>query len=444
MPSSAGMSASATETVHPVTRFLERAPVPVFSAYAIVAAFTTYFCMYAFRKPFTVATFEGGVELPGVGVLDYKIFLIIAQVIGYTLSKFIGIKVVSEMTGRRRGLAILLVIGFAELALVLFSITPRPYAAIFLFLNGLPLGMVWGLVFGFLEGRRISEALGAGLSASYIVASGAVKSVGKWLLDDFGVSEAAMPFMVGLIFFPLLALVVYLLKLLPPPSAEDEAVRVRREPMDGAQRRAFVKAFFPGLFFLTFLYMFLTAYRSIRDDFAREIWDALGYGSQPSIFAWTELPVAFGVLVGLALLMMVKDNRRAMMVVHGMMAAGTALIGFVTLGYQLGVVSPVAFMILVGFGAYLAYVPFGCVLFDRLIATVGFVATAGFMIYVTDAFGYLGSVSIMLYKNFGEANLDWLSFFVRFSYATSVICTVCFVASGVYFARHAKGAAHAA
>ncbi len=429
-----------SQSTHPITRYLERAPVVVFSAYAIVAAFTTYFCMYAFRKPFTAATFDGAVQLPWVGALDYKIFLIISQVIGYTLSKFIGIKVVSEMTGRRRAVAILLVIGLAELSLGLFAITPRPYNAIFLFLNGLPLGMVWGLVFGFLEGRRISEALGAGLSASYIVASGVVKSVGKWLLDDFGVSEAAMPFVVGLIFFPLLAFVVYALKLLPPPTPVDEAARVRREPMDAAQRRRFVLAFLPGLSFLTFLYMFLTAYRSIRDDFAREIWDALGYGSQPSIFAWTEVPVAVGVLIGLALLMMVKDNRRALLVVHGMMAGGTALIGIVTFGYQMGWLGPVPFMVLVGFGAYLAYVPFGCVLFDRLIATVGFVATAGFMIYVTDAFGYVGSVGIMLYKNFGEANLDWLSFFVRFSYATSVICTVCFVASGIYFWRRSAQA----
>ena len=116
--------------------------------------------------------------------------------------------------------------------------------------------------------------------------------------------------------------------------------------------------------------------------------------------------IVLPVLVGLALLMMVKDNKKALIVVHGMMAGGTALIGVVTLAFQLGLVGPVPFMILVGFGAYLAYVPFGCVLFDRLIATVGFVATAGFMIYVTDAFGYVGSVSVMLYKNFGEAKLD--------------------------------------
>ena len=78
-------------------------------------------------------------------------------------------------------------------------------------------------------------------------------------------------------------------------------------------------------------------------------------------------------------------------------------------------------MILVGTGLYLAYVPYGCVLFDRLIAAVGAVGTAGFLIYVTDAFGYLGSVTLLLYKNFGHADLSWLDFFIAFSYVTSAV-----------------------
>ncbi len=140
-----------------VTRFLKEAPAWLFSTYAIVAAFGTYFCMYAFRKPFTAATFDGVLDVPFLPAVDYKIFLIISQVVGYCLSKFIGIKVVSEMSPGKRAMAIVGVITAAEVALLLFAITPRPYNAIFMFLNGIPLGMVWGLVFGFLEGRRISE-----------------------------------------------------------------------------------------------------------------------------------------------------------------------------------------------------------------------------------------------------------------------------------------------
>jgi hypothetical protein len=41
------------------------------------AAFLAYASMYAFRKPFTAASFEG-MHLAGV---DYKVWLVIAQVI---------------------------------------------------------------------------------------------------------------------------------------------------------------------------------------------------------------------------------------------------------------------------------------------------------------------------------------------------------------------------
>ncbi len=68
------------------------------------------------------------------------------------------------------------------LALVLFALIPAPWNVFTMFLNGLPLGMIWGLVFGFMEGRRTSEVLGAILCASFIVSSGAVKSVGKLLM----------------------------------------------------------------------------------------------------------------------------------------------------------------------------------------------------------------------------------------------------------------------
>ena len=417
-----------------ITDWLARAGPRAFSAYAIIAAFSVYFCMYAFRKPFTAAKFEGEYDVPGLGPLDWKIILVVSQVLGYTLSKFLGIKFVSEMSATRRGLGIVALIAIAELALVLFAITPAPYSAIWLFANGIPLGMIWGLVFGFLEGRRTTEALGAGLSASFIVASGAVKTVGAWVLS-WGVDEAMMPFIVGLIFFPGLLLFVFMLTRLPPPSAEDEAVRVRREPMNGAERKRFFLAFLPGLLVLTSLHFVLTAYRTIRDDFGADIWRELGFGAKPEIMTWSEIPVAFGVLIGLGALMRIKDNRKALIVVHALMGAASALIGLITLAFEAGLVSPEVWMITVGLGLYIAYVPFGSMLFDRLIAAAGWVATAGFMIYVTDSVGYLGSVSLTLYKDLGAASLSWLEFFTAMSYVTSILCTVSFLFAGVYFAR---------
>ncbi|MEK7703374.1 MAG: DUF5690 family protein [Myxococcota bacterium] len=413
-----------------------RAPAPLFSVFAVAAAFSTYFCMYAFRKPFAVATFAGQVDLTWLPLVDYKILLIISQVLGYCTSKFLGIKLVSEMSAAGRGRAILVLLAIAETALLLFAITPRPWNAVWMVVNGLPLGMVWGLVFAFLEGRRVSEVLGVGLSGSYIVASGFVKSAGRYLLDA-GISEPWMPFLTGLCFVPLLLISVWMLTRLPPPTPEDVALRTKRAPMHQRERSAFFLAYAPGLTLLTALYMLLTAYRDFRDNFAREIWDALGYGGTPSILTTAEIPIAIGVLAALGLLMVIRNNRRALLAIHAIMLGGTLLIGLATWGFQAGIVGPVAWMVLVGLGLYVAYVPYGCMLFDRLIASVGFVGTAGFMIYVTDAFGYLGSVVVLLYKSLGEPQLSGLDFFIAFSYATAIFCSVCFALSLAYFGRRA-------
>src|SRR6476661_8789481 len=108
--------------------------------------------------------------------MDYKVILIIAQVLGYMTSKFIGIKVISELKAHQRKKLIIGLILFAEIALLFFGLVPHPYNFIFLFLNGLPLGMVWGIVFSYLEGRLFTEVLAMGLSISLIVSSGILKT----------------------------------------------------------------------------------------------------------------------------------------------------------------------------------------------------------------------------------------------------------------------------
>ena len=118
--------------------YISQKPKWFFIVFASLTAFLTYSCMYAFRKPFTIAAFEG-YTLFGA---DYKIWLITAQVFGYTLSKFIGIKFVSEMVASRRAVSIVVLVCISELALLLVYLVPFPYNFIFMYFNGLPLGII--------------------------------------------------------------------------------------------------------------------------------------------------------------------------------------------------------------------------------------------------------------------------------------------------------------
>ncbi len=418
------------------TQWLARASPALFATYAVIVAFTTYFCMYAYRKPFAAATYEG----EAIGDLDLKSALIISQLVGYALSKMLGIKFNSEMPPGRRAWALVLLIVWAELALVVFAIAPPEGKVIALFLNGLPLGTVWGVVFSFLEGRRTSEILGAGLSCAYVVASGAVKSIGATLLGA-GISDAWMPATTGLIFLPLFLLAVWGLSMVPPPSAADVAARTEREPMSKVERRAFTRRYWPGLLLLVTVYLFLTAYRDFRDNYAAEIWTDLGSSQSASVFALTEIPIALSVMVVLALLYLVKSNRLGLLLTYLIMIAGSALIGVGTLLFDLGTIGPKTWMILVGLGLFLGYVPYGSVLFDRTIAALGVVATAVFLIYVSDAVAYGGSVALVLYKVFGQAETSKLEFFRHFSYVASVVCTLFFAISCFYFERQSRAKA---
>lgn len=414
-----------------INRFLVSCSTTWFVVYATVAAFLTYFSMYAFRKTFAVGSFEdaAGWDYP----LDFKTAIVLAQVIGYALSKFIGIKVVSEMNAAGRAKAILLLVLASELALVLFAVVPTQWKPATLFLNGLPLGMIWGLVFSFLEGRRVSEILGAGLSISFIVSSGVVKSVGSWLMLSFAVSEYWMPALTGLLFVFPLFISVFFLAQIPPPSEADKAERHIREPMNASDRKRLLFSYFPGLVALIISYMLLTAIRDYSDSFAAEIWASLGYGDQPGIFSQAALYTSLAILVLLSFIMFIKDNVRALMMNHGFIIAGLLTIGLSTLLFEQHVISGQAWMIVLSTGIYLAYIPFNCLLFDRMLAVLRDKANAGFLIYMADAMGYAGSVGILLYKSFIDVELSWLTFMVQSAYLISMLGALLVLGSAWYF-----------
>lgn len=413
-------------------RWLASAPAPVFALYGGVMAFGAYFAMYAYRKPFTAASFAAAAPL---GMVDYKIALVIAQVLGYALSKIAGVKVISELPAQRRAVGIVGLIAAAELALVAFALIPAPWNIGCLLVNGLALGMIWGLVFGFLEGRRLSEILGAMLCASFIVSSGVVKSVGESVMLRGWASEYWMPAVTGLLFAPLLLVCVLGLAALPPPNAEDERLRVARAPMDAAARRSMFAAFAPGLVALVAIYVGLTALRDFRDNFAAEIWSGLGFRNDAGIFTLSELPVAVVVLVMLALVMFVRDNRRAFQANLALVALGLVVAGLSSLAFQAHVIGPIAWMITLGAGLYLAYTPFNALLFDRFIAASGRTGTAGFLIYVADASGYASSVALLVARNFLGVKLSWVAFLQVISYVAALGGLALLVGASLYFRR---------
>jgi hypothetical protein len=207
--------------------------------------------------------------------------------------------------------------------------------------------------------------------------------------------------------------------------------------MHAAARISFLVQYGVGLGLLVFAYVLITAIRDFRDNFAAELWYGLGYGNGAAIFTASEVPVAVLALAALGLIMRVKDNTRALMVIHGVVIGGLALLGGSTLAFHAGWIGPISWMILSGAGLYMAYTPFNAMLFDRMIAVSGRIGTAGFLIYVADASGYVGSCALLIWRNFGLMQLNWMQVFTASAYFTSTIGIVLVALSAVFFLRKA-------
>jgi hypothetical protein len=406
------------------------------SAWCVVAAFGTYFCMYGFRKPVTAAGFQG-VAAWGMA---YKPVLVTAQVLGYTLSKFLGIKVVAEVPPRRRVALLLGLIAVAEAALLLFGLTPAPFNLVWLFCNGLPLGMVFGLVLGFLEGRRHTEALTAGLCTSFIVADGVTKTVGSRLLAA-GVSEFQMPFLAGLLFVPPLLFFAWMLTRIPQPSAQDVAARSERSPMNGAERWAFFRRYAPGLTLILLVYLLITILRSVRSDFAPEIWAGLQGTVPPETFTFSEMAVGAAVLVLSGSTVLINDNRQAFFLGLSLAMGGCGLVGAALLAHRTGELPPFTFMVLLGIGLYLPYFVVQTTLFERLMAMTRDRGNIGYLMYLADSFGYLGYVAVLLARNAVRPTENFLEFFLTLSAVVAGACLVLLIPCWGYFAAHPAGRA---
>jgi len=395
------------------------------------AAFITYLSMYAFRKPFIAATYN---NLEAFGI-NYKILLIVSQLAGYTLSKYIGIKFISELKLEARTKTLAYLMAFAWFSLFLFAITPHPYNFPWMFFNGLPLGMIWGVVFSYLEGRKFTEVLGAVMASSFIVSSGLVKGVGRYLIDQFGVSEMWMPFVTGMIFLPLLFLGIKLLHKLPLPSKEDVELRTERVPMNQVERKKFFKYFAPGIILSVLIYVGLTIFRDLRDSFAVEFWYEYGFLNTPALLVFSEIPIAILVLIIIGLMIFIKDNKAAFFVNIFVNLFSVIFLLVITVLLFFDRFDPVSWMIFAGFAMYLPYIVFHTVYFERWIAYFKIKSNIGFLMYISDAAGYLGSTFILLFKNFFSYQISWVYFFKISGLITAILVIVLSLSTYFYFNR---------
>jgi hypothetical protein len=384
--------------------------------------------MYALRKPFAAGVWD---EL--LWGFPLKIWLVCAQLLGYAAAKWWGISLVSQIRRNQQKQALLAMFGVAYASLVLLAVVPTPLKLGAMGVNGLSLGMVWGVIFRYIEGRKATDVLGIFLSCSFVVSSGAVKSIGLWLVQSMGIQESWMPLITGLYFAPILVLSVGWIDRLPEPSEADRALRSERTAMGRNDRSEMLRHVGLGVGLISVAYVLLTGLRDLRDNFAVELWNELGVGNSAVNLTQSEWPITLIILAVFAVISRIRDNQKAFTAMLLVLVVGGLLIGFSASAYQMGWLSPYLFMFLLGLGLYLAYIPITSILFDRLIAALSLNGNVGFFIYTADAMGYLGTTLLLFLFHFGESESSWLNLLLNVSFVVSIGSAALFIAALAWF-----------
>jgi hypothetical protein len=260
-----------------------------------------------------------------------------------------------------------------------------------------------------------------------------VKTVGGWLMLNFGITEFWVPFYTGLVFVGPLLFFVFLIEKIPPPSEEDIASRMNRVPMLAEDRKKFTRLFLPGLVACILIYAFATIFRDMRDNFSAEMWKEMGFFDKPELFAKTETPITLIILVLIGSMVLIKNSFKALMLSHFFIGLGFIIAGLSSYFYISNSLSPIWWMTLVGLGLYMVYIPFNSVFFERLIAAFKHTGNVGFLIYLADSFGYVGSVGVMLSKEVFKVQLNWVTFFSNSVIWLSLVGLALTLFSAIYF-----------
>ena len=404
----------------------------LFILWAGGAALLSYSLVYALRKPFTAATFDG-MDFFG---MDYKVATTIMQIFGYLISKFFAIKIVSELKREDRLKFMVCSVALAELALVFFGLLPQPFNVFALFFNGLALGCMWGVIFSFIEGRKVTDILASLLGVSMAVSSGMAKSMGLFVVNTFGVTEFWMPALIGGLAFPLLILMGWSLNKLPQPTDEDRALRSECVTLNGEQRRQLFKSYMPLLIMLFFANLFITILRDIKEDFLVNIIDVSTISSW--LFAQVDGMVTLIILGIFAMMSLINSNYRVLQVLLAMVIGGAGTISYLAFNYDALQLPTLYWLFLQSLSLYIVYLSFQTLFFERFIACFKIKGNVGFFIATIDFIGYTGTVCVLLFKEFCSPDINWMEFYNQFSGWVGIVCSIAFIGSAIYLMQRYK------
>lgn len=403
-----------------------------------ICSFAAYTFVYFLRVPLFVPTWKDR-EVAG---FDFKTVAAIAQIAGYAAGKFPSIYFIPRMPRKYwvHSMAAEVVLAAASVALV--GVVPPAAAVVCVFTSSFFLSPIWSTLIRFLEGRNGTETIIAAVSLSYIAMSGIIRSISAGLIDA-GYSNGTMLFITATVGAVGGVGSILGVNWVPSPSVADVKSRAERKSLPLAEGCRLLGRW-GGVFGpVTLCYILLTCMRSFRDYFQTELLtDALGSDFDPSAFAVSESITAACVLIGIATMGLIENNRIALFAMLSLMVLGQIITIGATLLWFAGILPGFPLIIATGIGIFLAYVPPGAMLYDRLMAVSGEHFTTSFLILVSDFAGYIGTISLLCVKQTDVLTVSYAAFFGGMCLVGAGVCLVSLVLCMIYLVWRLNRHAH--
>jgi len=217
--------------------------------------------------------------------------------------------------------------------------------------------------------------------------------------------------------------------------------------MSSEERNAFCWEFSIGLSTMIISYALMTGLRSFRDFYPQQIFSAaMKEDNVPSwVFFIVDLPGAILSCFALVFMNRIEGNQTAIRMLFLFQISACAFAFASTLLFEAGLLSGMIWQVTLGIGIFVSYTLMQTPVFDRLFAATKTKGTCTFLIFMSDFFGYIATVVLLFYQNFGpetssgdDGNQKVLDLYKGVLFAGLILITALLATSLVFFGNKLK------
>ena len=182
--------------------------------------------------------------------------------------------------------------------------------------------------------------------------------------------------------------------------------------------------------------LLLTIQRDVKEDFIVCIIDVSTISSWA--FAQIDSIATLVLLATFALLATTYDHLKVLCILLILSTLGMGTLAFLGINFHHINLPTTIWLFGQSLCLDMAYLSFQTIFFERFIACFKIRGNVGFFIITIDFVGYLGTLALLLFKEFYASHIDWQSFYNHMSFWIGIVCCIAFMGSFVYMIQAKK------